>query len=68
MVKRITFHPKLFNLNKYFVLVYNTKEENPTTYLSTNLKTTYLRNRDTNINLISTVQNVVLNSYAMEMN
>ena len=68
MGKHIKSHPKPFNLNKPSAPVYNTKEENTNIYSSTNLITTYQRNRDTNANLISTVQNVVLNSYAMELN
>jgi len=68
MGKHIKSHPKPFNLNKPSAPAYNTKEENTNIYSSTNLITTYQRNRDTNANLISTVQNAVLNSYAMELN
>ena len=65
--KHIKSHPKPFNLNKASAPVYNTKVENTNIYSSTNLITTFQKSKDTNVNLILTVQNAALNSYVMEL-
>ena len=64
-----TYHipSKTVQSNKPSDPVCNTKVENTNTYSPTNLTTTFQRSRDTNVNLILTVQNVALNSYVMEL-